>query len=110
MTQLQLLKLSLWIVRAALLALLIFWLIIAGQIGSSFLRGGSGAVEAWWLHVILMSVPMEQRSCEYILHLTHKSYLALILLMTLTESLALVQWVINHKITLKQTTKSGKDG
>jgi hypothetical protein len=99
MRQLHILKLYRWIIRTALLALLLFWLIVGGQVLSSFLRGGPYAVEAWWLHVILMSVPMEKRSCEYILHLTHKNYLELFLLVTLTEGLALVHWIVGKKIS-----------
>jgi len=81
-----------------LLPFLVFWIMITGSIVSNYWRGGIQAVGAWFYwHVVMMGVPLEKHTPDNVFLLTNKYYLGYILLLTITEALVLVHWLLSRK-------------
>lgn len=104
---LVILKLLVWFIRAILLLLGCVGLLWVAQVVHQFLRGGVPAVEGWFYwHILMMGAPLEQHSVEHVLHLAHRFYLRLFLLVSLAEILLLLQWKLAN-IAKKTRTQVG---
>lgn len=96
-------RIALWSTRLLLLPVVLYWLVVLSEICANYWRGGIPGIEFWFYwHVLVLGVPVERQTTPNVLHLAHRFYLEMILLLTFTEILAIAQWYTSRLLKRRE--------